>query len=156
MNPLFDYMAPFRSSRLTHQSSCLSSFKAPYSIDLFFLDISLTNITKHLLCFISGLGSLIALKPAEPSDNHRNSLLPSIILTDDDIGMSTESEKRNVIFYEDGEFKATKKTIKEMLVSHRQLEQKYNTMKVGYADYKKKADLYKRMVGEVVKEEIQS
>ena len=102
----------------------------------------------------AGIGSLIALKPAEPSDNHRNSLLPPIILTDDDIigndGTLSESEIRNIIFYEDGEFKATKKTIKQMLVSHRQLEEKYNTMKVGYDDYKKKAVLYKRMVSKFV------
>ena len=143
-----------RSKPWTKPSS-QKNFKKPadWLFRIFFLDF----FNHYLLFFISGLGSLIALKPAEPSDDHRNSLLPSIILTDNDIGISTETEKRNVIFYENGEFKATKKTIKEMLVSHRQLEQKYNTMKVGYDDYKKKADLYKRMVSEVViRKEIQS
>ena len=84
-------------------------------------------------------------KTSEASDHHRNSLLPPTIDELNDNNDKEEGERKSVIF-EDGEFKATKNTIKQMLLSFRQMEQKYSTMKVGYDDYRKKADLYKKMM----------
>jgi len=88
---------------------------------------------------IIGIGSLVSFVTTksdyEPSDQHRNSLIPKV--DDDDT---------TPVVYEDGEFKATKNTIKEMLISFRQLEDRYNGLKAGYEDYKRRYNLHKTMM----------
>lgn len=86
----------------------------------------------------TGIGSLIAIETDQNfNDQHRNSLAKPEehhFFADD------------VVIQEDGEFKATEKTIKEIQAAFRVLEVKYNDLKDGYDDYKRRYNLHKHMM----------